>query len=66
MMGAGRDQTGGRGSEGGGYTADKAQYLPGIVGYYSTPAGDMLSFPYNSSPPVLYTTRTFSRRPGWT
>ena len=38
----------------GGFTFDKSQYLPGIVGYYSTPEGEMLSFPYNSSSPVLY------------
>ncbi|WP_438618060.1 sn-glycerol-3-phosphate ABC transporter substrate-binding protein UgpB [Oryzifoliimicrobium ureilyticus] len=38
----------------GGYTFDKAQYLPGIVSYYSTADGTMLSFPYNSSSPILY------------
>lgn len=38
----------------GGYTFDKAQYLPGIVAYYSRPDGTMLSFPYNSSSPILY------------
>ena len=40
--------------EKGGTKFDKSQYLPGIVGYYSTPEGEMLSFPYNSSSPVLY------------
>ncbi len=40
--------------EKGGYTFDKAQYLPGIVAYYSKPDGTMLSFPYNSSSPILY------------
>ncbi|WP_245195759.1 sn-glycerol-3-phosphate ABC transporter substrate-binding protein UgpB [Aureimonas populi] len=40
--------------EEGGYAFDKAQYLPGIVSYYSRPDGTMLSFPYNSSSPVLY------------
>ena len=40
--------------EEGGYQFDKSQYLPGIVGYYSTPEGEMLSFPYNSSSPILY------------
>lgn len=29
-------------------------YLPAIVGYYSTADGDMLSFPFNSSSPILY------------
>jgi sn-glycerol 3-phosphate transport system substrate-binding protein len=37
-----------------GVTFDKSSYLPGIVGYYSTPEGEMLSFPYNSSSPILY------------
>ena len=38
----------------GGFTFDKSQYLPGIVSYYSKPDGTMLSFPYNSSSPILY------------
>jgi sn-glycerol 3-phosphate transport system substrate-binding protein len=33
---------------------DKSEYLPGIVAYYSKPDGTMLSFPYNSSSPILY------------
>lgn len=33
---------------------DKSEYLPGIVAYYSRPDGTMLSFPYNSSSPILY------------
>ena len=37
-----------------GYSFDKSQYLPGIVAYYSKPDGTMLSFPYNSSSPILY------------
>ena len=32
-----------------GYPFDKAQYLPGIVSYYSTPEGEMLSFPDRKS-----------------
>lgn len=40
--------------EAGGYEFDKANYLPGIVAYYSKPDGTMLSFPYNSSSPILY------------
>ena len=39
--------------EKGGMTFDKSQYLPGIVAYYSKPDGAMLSFPYNSSSPIL-------------
>lgn len=38
----------------GGFTFNKADYLPGIVAYYSKPDGTMLSFPYNSSSPILY------------
>ncbi|MBB6485938.1 sn-glycerol-3-phosphate ABC transporter substrate-binding protein UgpB [Rhizobium lusitanum] len=38
----------------GGYKFDKSQYLPGIVSYYSKPDGTMLSFPFNSSSPVLF------------
>ncbi|HSO47266.1 MAG TPA: sn-glycerol-3-phosphate ABC transporter substrate-binding protein UgpB [Rhizobiaceae bacterium] len=37
-----------------GMTFDKSQYLPGIVAYYSKPDGTMLSFPFNSSSPILY------------
>jgi sn-glycerol 3-phosphate transport system substrate-binding protein len=37
-----------------GLSFDKSQYLPGIVAYYSRPDGTMLSFPYNSSSPILY------------
>lgn len=40
--------------EKGGQKFDKSQYLPGIVAYYSKPDGTMLSFPYNSSSPILY------------
>jgi sn-glycerol 3-phosphate transport system substrate-binding protein len=40
--------------EGAGLKFDKSQYLPGIVAYYSKPDGTMLSFPYNSSSPILY------------
>jgi sn-glycerol 3-phosphate transport system substrate-binding protein len=40
--------------EKGGITFDKSQYLAGIVAYYSKPDGTMLSFPYNSSSPILY------------
>src|SRR5947209_2068406 len=33
---------------------DPASYLPAVTAYYSTPDGKMLSFPFNSSTPVLY------------
>src|SRR5713226_7236265 len=29
-------------------------YLPAVTGYYSDVAGNMLSFPFNSSTPILY------------
>ncbi|MTH33550.1 sn-glycerol-3-phosphate ABC transporter substrate-binding protein UgpB [Paracoccus limosus] len=48
----------------GGYSFDKSQYLAGIVGYYSTPAGEMLSFPYNSSSPVLYYNKDIFQKAG--
>jgi sn-glycerol 3-phosphate transport system substrate-binding protein len=38
----------------GGKAFDPKEYLPGIVAYYSKPDGTMLSFPYNSSSPILY------------
>ncbi|KSV76127.1 sn-glycerol-3-phosphate ABC transporter substrate-binding protein UgpB [Ensifer adhaerens] len=38
----------------GGYEFNKDQYLPGIVAYYSKADGTMLSFPFNSSSPILY------------
>lgn len=31
-----------------------SDYLPGIVSYYSTAKGELLSFPFNSSSPILY------------
>jgi sn-glycerol 3-phosphate transport system substrate-binding protein len=33
---------------------DREAYLPAVVGYYTDPAGNMLSFPFNSSTPILY------------
>lgn len=50
--------------EKGGNKFDKSQYLPGIVGYYSTPEGEMLSFPYNSSSPVLYYNKDIFQKAG--
>ena len=37
-----------------GYPLDPEQYLATVTGYYTTPEGEMLSFPYNSSTQVLY------------
>lgn len=33
---------------------DPASYLPVITGYYADVAGNMLSFPFNASTPILY------------
>ena len=33
---------------------DPQAYLPAITGYYSTPKGEMLSFPFNSSSTVMW------------
>ena len=50
--------------EKGGQTFDKSQYLPGIVAYYSKPDGTMLSFPYNSSSPILYYNKDIYEKAG--
>lgn len=36
---------------------DPAGFVPAVTGYYTTPEGLMLSFPYNSSTQVLYVNR---------
>lgn len=33
---------------------DPKSYLPAVVSYYTTTKGEMLSFPFNSSTPVMY------------
>ena len=48
----------------GGAAFDKNQYLPGIVAYYSKPDGTMLSFPYNSSSPILYYNKDIMTKAG--
>ena len=48
----------------GGKPFDKSQYLPGIVSYYSKPDGTMLSFPYNSSSPILYYNKDILQKAG--
>jgi sn-glycerol 3-phosphate transport system substrate-binding protein len=50
--------------EKGGYSFDKSEYLPGIVAYYSKPDGTMLSFPYNSSSPILYYNKDTFKKAG--
>lgn len=48
----------------GGYKFDKSQYIPGVVAYYSEPDGTMLSFPYNSSSPILYYNKDIFKKAG--
>ncbi len=36
---------------------DPSAYLPAVVGYYTDPNGNMLSFPFNSSTPIMYYNR---------
>jgi sn-glycerol 3-phosphate transport system substrate-binding protein len=36
---------------------DPNEYIPAVTGYYTTPEGQMLSYPYNSSTQVLYVNR---------
>ncbi|HEX3861406.1 MAG TPA: sn-glycerol-3-phosphate ABC transporter substrate-binding protein UgpB [Stellaceae bacterium] len=43
---------------------DPAAYLPAITGYYSTPDGRMLSFPFNSSTPVVYWNKDAFKKAG--
>ena len=39
-------------------------YLPAVAGYYADVAGNMLSFPFNSSTPILYYNKTMFRAVG--
>jgi sn-glycerol 3-phosphate transport system substrate-binding protein len=48
----------------GGRAFDPKEYLPGIVAYYSKPDGTMLSFPYNSSSPILYYNKDIMTKAG--
>ncbi|HSE79644.1 MAG TPA: sn-glycerol-3-phosphate ABC transporter substrate-binding protein UgpB, partial [Alphaproteobacteria bacterium] len=43
---------------------DSKSYLPAVTGYYSTPQGEMLSFPFNSSTPVLYINKDAFKKAG--
>lgn len=38
----------------GGIQFNPADYIPAVVGYYTAPNGEILSFPFNSSTTVLY------------
>jgi len=41
-----------------------ADYLPAVTGYYTDLAGNMLSFPFNASTPILYYNKSLFRRAG--
>ena len=41
-----------------------AAYLPAVTGYYSDLAGNMLSFPFNASTPILYYNKDLFRGAG--
>ncbi|ACF03761.1 extracellular solute-binding protein family 1 [Rhodopseudomonas palustris TIE-1] len=41
-----------------------ADYLPAVTGYYTDLSGNMLSFPFNASTPILYYNKTLFRRAG--
>ncbi len=43
---------------------DPKSYLPGITGYYSTPKGEMLSFPFNSSSMVMWINKDQLKKAG--
>src|SRR5215210_8478394 len=47
-----------------GETFDPKAYLPAITGYYSTSAGEMLSFPFNSSSMVMWVNRDALKKAG--
>ena len=41
-----------------------AAYLPAVTGYYTDVAGNMLSFPFNASTPILYYNKNMFRAAG--
>src|SRR5664280_1929849 len=41
-----------------------AAYLPAVAGYYADVAGNMLSFPFNASTPILYYNKNLFRSAG--
>ncbi|MFG1344717.1 sn-glycerol-3-phosphate ABC transporter substrate-binding protein UgpB [Xanthobacter autotrophicus DSM 431] len=43
---------------------DPSAYLPAVTGYYTDTAGNMLSFPFNSSTPILYVNKDLFRKAG--
>jgi sn-glycerol 3-phosphate transport system substrate-binding protein len=47
-----------------GYKFDPKAYIPAVVGYYTAPNGQMLSFPFNSSTTVLNYNKDMFRKAG--
>jgi sn-glycerol 3-phosphate transport system substrate-binding protein len=47
-----------------GYKFDPKAYIPAVVGYYTAPSGQMLSFPFNSSTTVLNYNKDLFRKAG--
>ncbi|NAO97724.1 MULTISPECIES: sn-glycerol-3-phosphate ABC transporter substrate-binding protein UgpB [unclassified Halomonas] len=43
---------------------DKEAFLPAVVGYYTDTNGNMLSFPFNSSTPIMYYNRDMFEEAG--
>lgn len=43
---------------------DPKAYLPAVAGYFSDPKGNMLSFPFNASTPVLYYNKDLFKKAG--
>ncbi len=43
---------------------DSKSYLPAVVGYYTDTQGNLLSFPFNSSTPVLYYNKDLFKKAG--
>jgi sn-glycerol 3-phosphate transport system substrate-binding protein len=43
---------------------DQKAYISAVVGYYTTPKGEMISFPFNSSTPVFYYNRDAFEKAG--
>ncbi len=47
-----------------GETFDPKAYLPAITGYYTDMDGNMLSFPFNASTPILYYNKALFKKAG--
>ena len=47
-----------------GYKFDPSVYIPAVASYYTSPSGEMLSFPFNSSTTVFYYSKDAFKRAG--